>query len=546
MGAIEYLKKNLKEKALVFAGAKTRVVGRNADETLYLDWLFDVKAIMLDSKNLNAYADVFWERFGKEYPFQVGGMETAGIPLVAAIVMKGEALGKPVNGFYIRKSRKREGLLKQIEGKLTSDHVILVDDAINSGRSLEKQISIVHDAGARVSTVFPIVTFRSMGAYSRLTSTVRLNNLFTIDEFGLELLPDTNPIKKESPLEKVWKYSAPDPSLEHVVEKSAPTSDGENAYIGTDAGSVLAINVESGNILWEFKTERHPKGKGVFSSPRLYKKMLYIGGYDGNAYALNTAEGKPLWINRGADWIGSSPDVSPKLNLVYIGTEHGLWRKRGGIMALDAKTGKTAWRSTMTDFTHASPLYIPEKNSVVVGCNDRTIYAFDAKNGELQWKRLVKGELKSKAAYDAKRDIIFIGSFDKHLYALDAATGAIHWSFEAGATIYSTPLLYKNSVFTTSLDKHLYALDAETGAKKWEFATYGRVFASPVVADGSLWIGSNDGRLYELNPDTGALIGSTQFSERIVNAICYDEKTKTFIVPTVANELYGMKRKEIV
>src|SRR5262245_51156419 len=99
---------------------------------------------------LDAYAEFFWQRFSALYAFHVGGLESAAIPLVSAIVMKSVEKKKPVNGFYIRKSRKRTGLLNSIEGTLTKEPVILVDDLINSGGSIEKQIKILQDIGMRV------------------------------------------------------------------------------------------------------------------------------------------------------------------------------------------------------------------------------------------------------------------------------------------------------------------------------------------------------------------------------------------------------------
>ena len=58
---------------------------------------------------LDAYATLFWERYAGSFPFQVCGMESAAISLVAAIVLKGHAKGKDVNGLFVRKSRKRMG-----------------------------------------------------------------------------------------------------------------------------------------------------------------------------------------------------------------------------------------------------------------------------------------------------------------------------------------------------------------------------------------------------------------------------------------------------
>ena len=74
-----------------------------------------------------------WSRFEKYYPFQVGGQELAAVPLATAIALKGLHLGKPINYFIIRKSRKKVGLQNLIEGELNSEKIVLVDDLLNSG-----------------------------------------------------------------------------------------------------------------------------------------------------------------------------------------------------------------------------------------------------------------------------------------------------------------------------------------------------------------------------------------------------------------------------
>ena len=78
-------------------------------------WLFDFRRILLKSECLNLVAEIFWQRFKDQYPFQIGGQETAAIPLVSAIIMKAWELGTPVNGFYLRKSREKKGVPKKKE-----------------------------------------------------------------------------------------------------------------------------------------------------------------------------------------------------------------------------------------------------------------------------------------------------------------------------------------------------------------------------------------------------------------------------------------------
>ena len=87
-------------------------------------------------------------------------------------------------------------------------------------------------------------------------------------------------------------------------------------------------------------------------------------------------------------------------------------------------------------------------------------------------------------------------------------------------------------------------IDLDKGAILWTFTTSSRVFAGPLMAEGRLYIGSNDGRLYELDPATGKETGFFQATERIVNRAVYNPSTKHFFVPTYANELYCLERKD--
>lgn len=505
-------------------------------------WLFDFRALMLQPRWLDRYAEIFWEHYASRLPFQVGGIETASIPLVTAIVMKSVERGTPVNGFYIRKSRKRQGLMKRVEGTVTDAPIILVDDLMNSGQSINRQIDVLESAGKTVSDVYVMLTFRADEAYSFLAKRgVSLRHLFTLADFEIPLLKSKSPAIPHDPFEVVWRYAAPNPSYHLVVQKSAPTLDEAHVFFGCDDGTFRALEQKTGELAWEFSTGRHPTGKGILSSPVLHKGVIYFGAYDGNVYALDAVTGNRAWSYGDADWVGSSPYVAPDLGLIFIGLEFGLWKRRGGIVALDLKTGAPKWTAYHESLTHGSPLYIPEESLVVVGSNNGVLYAYDAKSGDIRWTFQSRGDVKTRAAYDAKRRAVIFGSMDGVLYALAAHDGTPLYVCEAGAGIYSIPLVHNDTVYVASLDKCLYALDGTDGNKRWEFETSGRIFASPTLHEGSLWIGSNDGRLYELDPDTGKLKNFFQTTERVVNTIAYNEGR--LFIPTVANELYCIKRK---
>jgi orotate phosphoribosyltransferase len=356
---------------------------------------------MLQPHWLNRYAEIFWELYEKELPFQVAGMESAGIPFVSAIVMKSVERGTPVNGFFIRKSRKRKGLVKTIEGTLTNDKVILVDDLINSGQTLSKQADVLAAAGRRVSDIFVIVAYRKPDAYETLLAKgIALRHLFTIADFDLPLLRSHAPEVPTDSFSVLWRYRAPNPSYYNVVQKSTPAIDDARLYFGSDDGTFRALNLGSGAVEWEFRVGPHPFGKGIISSPALYEECVYFGAYDGTMYALERQSGKKRWVYNDADWIGSSPALAEDLGLLFIGLEFGLWKKRGGIAALDLRTGKEMWRDRTPSLTHGTPLYIREECLVVLGSNDGVVYAYDAKTGERRWVYQTNGDIKTAPAYD--------------------------------------------------------------------------------------------------------------------------------------------------
>jgi outer membrane protein assembly factor BamB len=296
-------------------------------------------------------------------------------------------------------------------------------------------------------------------------------------------------------------------------------------------------------VSWSFAAHKEPEGKGIISSPALHEDLVYFGAYDGNVYALEAATGKKRWIYDDADWVGSSPSLAPPLNLLFIGLEFGLWRKRGGIAAIAMRTGAPVWKSMHPELTHGSPLYIEEERLVVIGSNDATVYAYAAKTGELVWRFGADGNVKSSFAYDSKRRLILFGGLGSTFYALSATTGEPVFAKELDGGLYSTPLVKDDTVYFASLDKNIYAVGLNTGNELWKFRTGGRIFASPIIAEGSLWCGSNDGRLYEIDLKTGKQLSSFQASERIVNKIAYDSRTHRIFVTTQTNELYCISKR---
>lgn len=545
----QYLEDVIAREVFIHKGKEHFVSPRGVESS----WLFDFRRVLLRPPVLRALSVLFLKEFKSVLPFQIGGIEVAAIPLITGLAMALFEQGHDVNAFFIRKSRKKDGMLKMVEGTINTEKIILVDDLINTGKSFIRQVEVAEALGKKVHAVFTILRFRDEKYYSYFHDRgIRVVSLFTLDDFkdslGTSLFKYKNEDKFSVPMpfKAEWYFKSENPNYFYVVPKSVPIIDREKVYFGSDNGNFWAINQNDGSAVWKYKVGFHAKGKYIFSSPAIYKDIVYFGAYDGNFYALNKDTGKREWIFMEADWIGSSPCVASGLNIVFVGLEFGLWKKRGGIAALDADTGKKKWEYFMPGLTHSSPAYSEKHGTVVCGCNDFSVYAFDARRGNLLWEFGTKGEVKASFAFDEKRDIVMLGSYDSNIYILKTKTGELVHKIKTDEAIYSTPLVHDNFAYIASLDKNLYCINLDTGTIVWKFATNGRIFASPEIIGDKIYIGSNDGRLYELDAKTGKNTAFFQATERITNKIAYNKDTGKIFLPTFANEIYCLSKKDVM
>lgn len=508
-------------------------------------WLFDFRAILLQPHHLSKITSLLWESFDAG-TWQVGGLESAAIPLITGAILTAPE-GVSATGFFIRKSRKKDGLLRMIEGTIGDAPIILVDDILNSGKSLIRQVEILEGLGKKVTAIWTILQYRDTTYYEYFHARgIRVISLFTLNDFADSLSVANLPPPVENPKPDAftadWFFKSDNPSYQHVLPKSAPVLDEERVYFGADNGTLWALNQNDGSIAWSYKVRFGSNGKYIFSSPALSKDTVFFGAYDGNFYALDKKTGAKKWIFMEADWIGSSPCVSEKLGLVFVGLEFGFFAKQGAIVALDTATGAKRWEQSVPGMVHASPAYSSRHNTLVCGSNNNTLYALDATTGALRWQFETGGEIKGGCAIDEDRGLVCFGSFDRCVYVLDIRTGTVQHRIETNESVYASPLIHQGHLYIGSLDKRVYCINLDTGIVDWTFATSGRIFAAPIVVNNEILIGSNDGRLYILDLSTGKERGSFQAIERIVNAAAYNSHTHAVFLPTFANELYKLRR----
>ena len=128
----------------------------------------------------------------------------------------------------------------------------------------------------------------------------------------------------------VWKFKTGGPV------HSSPVISGGVAYVGSWDGYLYAVDIQSGQEKWKFKTgtdlAKALPDAWTLSSPAISDGMVYFGSWDGYLYALDSTTGQEKWKFKTAQYSVSSPAISD--GVVYFGSFDDY------LHAVDSATGK--------------------------------------------------------------------------------------------------------------------------------------------------------------------------------------------------------------
>lgn len=111
-----------------------------------------------------------------------------GLTMGAEAIAHGVAIAANCAWFSVRKERKSRGLDQWIEGHRlqTGDRVLLVDDVVTSGGSIQLAYQRVVDTGATVAGVIPMVDRGDQGAPWFAEKNIPYVALMTYRDLGIE------------------------------------------------------------------------------------------------------------------------------------------------------------------------------------------------------------------------------------------------------------------------------------------------------------------------------------------------------------------------
>lgn len=260
-------------------------------------------------------------------------------------------------------------------------------------------------------------------------------------------------------------------------------------YLASRAGEVLALDTDSGDLIWRYSPPEEEQLGGVFGTPAIDAEKLYVAGSVGDgdkgrlvALKLDRVSSTRIEFNRG-EW------------------------------AVDIQLGPFVGGPTVYGET------------VLIGSEDGRLYAFDTANGEeigyFETEGLKQGKDKDKRVWSTPivvDSVAYFGGMDDFFYAVELSETLVdgrrqldmvlQWKYKTGGVVLGQPLAIEGLIVFGSFDRKVYGFDIGNISKgtgqerlRWSFDSENWFWASPVSDGKNIYIADMDGKVFALPID---------------------------------------------
>ena len=201
------------------------------------------------------------------------------------------------------------------------------------------------------------------------------------------------------------------------------------AYFGSQDGSVYAVSLETGALVWRFDT-----GAAVVATPLVHKNLLIVGSFDRQLYALGLNDGQPRWQVGAANWWWATPVSSGRA--IYAASMDG------NVYAVD-DNGVLLWTYDMGAPIVANPVLV-ERGLVVASREGRVVLlrasasaqeaplemaSYSIRDGEIKAPLVKAGSVGLSGA--SEQEVVYVGTDDGKVRRLQVLSGFMpHWCYD--------------------------------------------------------------------------------------------------------------------
>lgn len=149
-------------------------------------YFLDGKLVTLQSEGLRLVAAGLLELLSDVEFDAVGGMSMGADPIVAGMLTVAAEIGKPLDGWLVRKQAKGRGTNKFVEGPVREGaRVVVIDDVVTTGGSALESVERIREVGGEVVCVVGVVDRLEGGAQNFEDAGLPFRSLLTVSDFGI-------------------------------------------------------------------------------------------------------------------------------------------------------------------------------------------------------------------------------------------------------------------------------------------------------------------------------------------------------------------------
>lgn len=271
----------------------------------------------------------------------------------------------------------------------------------------------------------------------------------------------------------------------------------DKIFIGTERGTVIALNKENGEVLWDVEVAGEALSKPVVSGD-----MVVIHTSNGQLQALDTATGSIKWtVNMDTPSLSLRGESAPAVafGAAIVGGDNGR------VSAVLLSQGQLIWQQRISQVTSSTEIGRLNDVDMTPVIDDGKVYAI-AYNGTLAALDMRSGQMLWKRDLGSINDMVLSGD---NLYLVDQTDRVLSVRKSDGVTLWtqdqllnrglSAPEVYNGYIVVGDKEGYLHWLDTSTGG----FVAQNKLNSSgihsrPVIASDKLMVQTRNGTVYLL------------------------------------------------
>ncbi|WP_309044364.1 outer membrane protein assembly factor BamB [Marinobacter sediminicola] len=344
------------------------------------------------------------------------------------------------------------------------------------------------------------------GVFSALVAALGITGCSTTDTFEQPVpVPE---VDSSVALKTVWKMSVGD-GHDGDFLYLAPLNAGDVVYAASADGELVAVNSETGKLIWERELQDR-----IFAGVGGDLEQLYLVTREADLIALSREDGRELW--RSA--LPTEALAAPQSNgsLVVAQTTDGR------VLAFDTADGEILWQydgvvPALSLRAAAAPLV--GGDVVIAAFSNGKLMALAADSGQPLWQYEV-GQPQGRTELERLVDIagqplvlesaIMVAGYQGKLALVDIRTGQEIWSRKASSL--QAPMIGGGNIYMSSANGDVVAYRGSDRREVWlQDKLSWRQLTQPAVYENYLVVGDYEGYLHVLSADDGRLVGQTHY-----------------------------------